>query len=162
MPVIAAVNGGAVGAGFSLALACDMRVSSAESVFCTRMMDVGLGPGVGLLQTISTMIGTAKAFELLALAEEFTGEQAYELGIVNKLVEPDQILEEAIVIARKLAAKPSIAMVPFINTFRAMSSGQTDLSHVAEAYQQCLSYYSDEYFDAIDNVRKTKVKQPAA
>ncbi|MGY0219717.1 enoyl-CoA hydratase/isomerase family protein [Endozoicomonadaceae bacterium StTr2] len=161
VPVIAAINGGAVGAGFSLALACDMRITSADSIFCTRMMDVGLGPGVGLLQAMNGMIGSARSFELMALAEEFSGQKALDLGLVNAVVEPDQVLNKAIEIAQRLAAKPAIAMVPFINTFRALNAGQSDLSHVAEAYQQCLSYYSDEYFDAIENVRNTKVKRAA-
>ncbi|MRJ77270.1 enoyl-CoA hydratase [Aeromicrobium sp. SMF47] len=85
-PVIAAVNGPALGAGLDLAMACDLRVSSTEAVFASSWIGVGLVPGMGGAHLLSRAIGTARATEMVLMGERVSPQTALEWGLVNKLV----------------------------------------------------------------------------
>jgi 2-(1,2-epoxy-1,2-dihydrophenyl)acetyl-CoA isomerase len=108
-PVIAAVNGTCAGAGISLALACDIRVCSAAAKFATAFTGIGLTFDSGLSATLARAVGTARASELILLAEPFTAQQALDWGLVGRLAEPGQVLEESMDLAAKLAAGPTLA-----------------------------------------------------
>nr|WP_304216156.1 enoyl-CoA hydratase-related protein [Fredinandcohnia onubensis] len=109
-PVIAAVNGLALGGGCELALACDFRIGSPTTKFGLPEINLGIIPGGGGTQRLPRLIGQAKAKELLYFGEMIDAEKALEVGLVNKVVESDRVLEEAIEWAEKLAQKPRIAM----------------------------------------------------
>ena len=85
-PVIAAVNGAAFGAGFSLALACDIIIASRKAKFGTAFIGIGLAPGCGT-QFLTKIVGYQKACEYILTSKVFSAEQAKELGIVNKVVD---------------------------------------------------------------------------
>jgi 2-(1,2-epoxy-1,2-dihydrophenyl)acetyl-CoA isomerase len=108
-PVVAAVNGTCAGAGISLALACDLRVCSSTARFATAFTGIGLTSDCGLSATLARAVGTARASELILLAEPFTAEQALEWGLVGRLAEPGQVLAEARALAARLAAGPTRA-----------------------------------------------------
>ena len=103
-PVIAAVNGPAVGGGFALALACDIRVASSTARFSSQFIKVGLsGCDIGISYTLPRMIGAGRAFELLLTARTVEADEARELGIVSEVVEGsvvDGALELADLICR--------------------------------------------------------------
>jgi len=104
-PVIAAVNGHAFGAGLSLALACDIIISVKEAKFGTAFIGIGLAPGCGT-QLFTKLVGYQKACEYILTSKTFTPEQAYEVGIINKVVEADELdeaVEEFVSKFRKLA-----------------------------------------------------------
>ncbi|MCO5992569.1 enoyl-CoA hydratase-related protein [Actinoallomurus rhizosphaericola] len=108
-PVIAAVNGVAAGAGFSFALACDLRIASEKASFATAFTRIGLAPDSGLSWTLQRLVGRAKATELLLLAEPLRAPEALELGLVNRVVPADRLDAEARELARRLAAGPTVA-----------------------------------------------------
>jgi enoyl-CoA hydratase len=86
-PVIAAVNGVAYGGGFALALACDLRVASADARFCSQFIKVGIGGcDIGISYTLPRLIGAARAFELLLTARTVGAEEAAALGIIGEVV----------------------------------------------------------------------------
>lgn len=109
-PVIAAVNGLALGGGCELALACDFRICSPNTKFGLPEINLGIIPGGGGTQRLPRLIGQAKAKELLYFGEMTNAEKALEVGLVNKVVESEELLTEAIHWAEKLAQKPRIAM----------------------------------------------------
>jgi 2-(1,2-epoxy-1,2-dihydrophenyl)acetyl-CoA isomerase len=89
-PVIAAVNGAAFGAGLSLALSCDMIIAVKEAKMCTAFIGIGLAPGCGT-QFMTKTLGYQRACEYILTSKTFTAEQGYQLGLVNTVVDADQL-----------------------------------------------------------------------
>ena len=104
-PVIGAVNGVAAGAGFSLALMCDVRIASSDAAFVCAYGRIGASPDGGMTYFLPRTVGPAKALELLLNDPLISAEQALELGIVSKVVAPEALAETARAKAEKLAAK---------------------------------------------------------
>lgn len=101
-PVIAAVEGPAAGAGFSLALACDMIVAARNSIFVMAYSNIALSPDGGGTWSLSRVMPRQLATELLMLGDRVGAERLHELGVVNKLCEPGQALGTALTMASKL------------------------------------------------------------
>jgi enoyl-CoA hydratase len=109
-PTIAAVFGFVFGGGCELALACDLRIASTDTSIGCPEINLGIIPGSGGTQRLPRLIGVAKAKELLLMGEPVNAEEACKIGLVNKVVEKDKLLEEAKAWAKKLASKPRVAM----------------------------------------------------
>jgi enoyl-CoA hydratase/carnithine racemase len=107
-PVIAAINGFALGGGFELALACDIRIASPETKLGLTETNLGILPGWGGTQRLKSMVGTARAFEMISMGRMITADEAYKLGIVN-LVTP-QYFEEAMKIAEEYSSRAMVAI----------------------------------------------------
>jgi 2-(1,2-epoxy-1,2-dihydrophenyl)acetyl-CoA isomerase len=90
-PVIAAINGPALGAGLDLAMACDLRVASTDAAFCSSWIKVGLVPGMGGAHLLARAIGSTRANELVLLGRELTAAEALDWGLVNEVVAPDEL-----------------------------------------------------------------------
>ena len=112
-PVIAAMNGVAAGAGLDFALMCDLRIASSSAKFGETYSKVGLVPGAGGTWFLPRLVGTAKALELFWTADFLTAEQAREIGMVNRVVEDDMLMETTNELAANIAAAPqqSIRMI---------------------------------------------------
>jgi enoyl-CoA hydratase/carnithine racemase len=108
VPTIAAVNGHAIGAGCMLALACDMRIVSAEAKLGLGFVKIGLHPGMGTSFFLPRLVGKARAYELLLTGEPVTGEEAVRIGLVNRAVEPERVMDEALELAGKIARGPAV------------------------------------------------------
>jgi len=106
-PTIAAVNGYAVGAGFSLALACDLRIASEQAKFGTAFRNVGLSGDFGGSYFLTRLVGMGKARELYFTAEMLDAEEALRIGLVNRVVPHDRLADETLAFASKLAAGPT-------------------------------------------------------
>ncbi|MBK8295544.1 MAG: enoyl-CoA hydratase/isomerase family protein [Solirubrobacterales bacterium] len=104
-PVIAAVNGPAAGAGFSLALACDLRISSEAAVFVCAYGRIGASPDGGMTYFLPRVVGPAKAIELLLNDPNLSAQDALESGIVTEVVPADELIDRAKAKAETLAAK---------------------------------------------------------
>jgi len=101
-PVIAAVDGAAYGAGFSLAMAADMVVASNRARFCMAFMRVGLLPDYGAMYTLPRVVGLQRAKEMIYSAREIPAEEALRLGIVLELHEPQDVLPRALAMAHAM------------------------------------------------------------
>src|SRR6201996_2422843 len=108
-PVVAAVNGVAAGAGAGLALACDFRLAGAGATLVMSFSAVGLGPDTGVSWTLSRLAARATAAELLMLAEPVPAERALGLGLLTSVLPDDELSENALDLARRLAAGPTAA-----------------------------------------------------
>jgi 2-(1,2-epoxy-1,2-dihydrophenyl)acetyl-CoA isomerase len=106
-PTIALVNGVAVGAGFSLALACDIRIVSDKARFGTAFRNVGLSGDFGGSYYLPRIIGAGKAREMYFTAEIIDAQKALELGIANRVVPHDQLMTEGLAFCAKIAAGPT-------------------------------------------------------
>ncbi|MDO9530015.1 MAG: enoyl-CoA hydratase-related protein [Syntrophales bacterium] len=104
-PVIAAINGFALGGGCELAMACDIRIASASAKFGQPEINLGIIPGGGGTQRLARVIGIGRAKELVYSGRIIDAECAYEWGLVNKVVPPDELVEEATKLASKIAGK---------------------------------------------------------
>jgi enoyl-CoA hydratase/carnithine racemase len=109
-PVIAALNGAAVGAGLDMALMCDMRIAARSARLSEGYVRVGLVPGDGGCYYLPRLVGTAKALELLLTGEFVDGEEAARIGMVNHVVDDDQLLDAARILAGKIASAPPVAV----------------------------------------------------
>ena len=109
-PVIAAVNGAAVGIGMSLALACDLLVMSDKAYFLSPFTGIGLVPDGGAAWFLTRRIGYARAFELLAEGHKVTASRCLELGLANRVVEASTLRDTAMRWAAELTQRPPIAM----------------------------------------------------
>jgi len=108
-PVIAMVQGVATGAGCSLAVACDFRVATPNTKFIMGFIKLGLTGDTGSMYFLYKLLGIAKASEMLMLGDPVSGEEAYKIGLVNKLVDEDKLEEETYALARRLADSPTQA-----------------------------------------------------
>ncbi|NUK53973.1 enoyl-CoA hydratase/isomerase family protein [Streptomyces lunaelactis] len=108
-PVVAGVNGVAAGAGLGFALAAAYRVVAAPAKFTTSFAGVALTADSGVSWTLPRLIGASRAADLLLFPRSFSAQEAYELGIANKLVPADDLAAEAVAVARALAEGPTVA-----------------------------------------------------
>jgi len=104
-PVIGAINGVAAGAGFSLALMCDLRIASANASFVVAYGRIGASPDGGMTYFLPRVVGPAKALELMLTDPLLSATEALELGLVSELAEPDELVATARAKATELAAK---------------------------------------------------------
>jgi enoyl-CoA hydratase len=109
-PSIAAVSGFAMGGGCELALVCDLRIASGSAVFGLPEVKIGVLPGGGGTQRLPRLIGMTKAKELLYTGDNIDAQEAYRIGLVNKVVPTEKLLDEAYALARKIAARPGAAV----------------------------------------------------
>ena len=109
-PVIAAINGPAAGAGVSLALACDMIIASRSSILIQSFVQVGLIPDLGSIYFLPRLVGRHRALELMFLGEKITAQQAHNIGIINRVVETEALMDEVNALALKLAEGPDMAL----------------------------------------------------
>lgn len=105
-PTIAAVNGFALGGGCEMALACDIRLASEKAKFGQPEVGLGIIPGFGGTQRMARIIGTGPAMELIYTADTIDANRALEIGMVNHVVPADQLMDEAMKLANKIAKGP--------------------------------------------------------
>ena len=104
-PVIAAINGHALAGGLELAMVCDLAVCAANAKLGDQHANVGLIPGSGGSQRLPRLIGLRKAMELLLTGDTISAEEAERLGLINKVVRPEELLEASMELAGKIAKK---------------------------------------------------------
>lgn len=108
-PTIAAIPGAAAGAGLALALACDLRLMADSAILTTAFARVGFSGDYGGTYFLSQLVGTARARELYFLSDRVPAEEAERLGLANRVVAPDALMDQTMAMARRLAEGPPIA-----------------------------------------------------
>lgn len=111
-PVIAAMNGHALGGGLELALSCHFRllVNSPKVMVGLTELNLAIIPGWGGTQRLPRVVGRAKALEMILLSKRMSAKEAFEIGLVNQLSEPGNLMDDALTLARELADRPPIAV----------------------------------------------------
>lgn len=106
LPIIAAVNGPAIGAGNDLACMCDIRIASENAVFAESFVKVGIVPGDGGCWFLPRVVGYAKAAEMAFTGDNVTAQEALQIGLVSKVVPAGELLTEAMALAQRIAKNP--------------------------------------------------------
>ena len=109
-PVVAAINGFALGGGCELALACDIRICSSNAVFAQPEVGLGIPPGWGGTQRLPRIVGKGIASELIFTGRRIRADEALRIGLVNAVHEPESLMEHARVLAREIAANSPAAV----------------------------------------------------
>lgn len=109
-PTVAAINGLALGGGLELALACDLRIASSTATFGFPEVRLGIIPGRGGTQRLPRLVGRGKALEMILTGDPIDAEEAYRVGLVNRVVSPEELLPAARNVAVKLAGHAPIAI----------------------------------------------------
>jgi enoyl-CoA hydratase/carnithine racemase len=155
MPTIAAVEGNAFGAGFSLALACDFVVAADSAAFCAAFGRVGLTPDFGLLWTLPQRVGIGKAREILMFCETLTAAQAQALGLVDRMAAAGEALETAVAMAERLAASPP-GSISTVKTVLSRAPLSMDATLAWEADIQALLVRSEDFKEGIDAFKQKR------
>ena len=109
-PVIAAINGFALGGGCELAMSCDIRIASNKARFAQPEVGLGITPGFGGTQRLARLIGAGKAKELIYTCRQVKADEALSIGLVNLVTEPEKLMEEAMNMAKTISAQAPIAV----------------------------------------------------
>jgi enoyl-CoA hydratase len=132
-PVIAAINGFALGGGCELAMACTLRLAAVTARIGQPEVNLGLLPGFAGTQRLTRLVGKGIALELLLTGRPIPADEAYRIGLVNRVVPPERLLEEARALASELAAKPPIATRFIIDAVNRGSDGSFEQGTFLEA-----------------------------
>jgi enoyl-CoA hydratase len=109
-PVIAAINGFALGGGCELSMACDIRIASTKAKFGQPEVGLGITPGFSGTQRLPRLVGLGIAKEMIYTAKHIDAQEAYRIGLVNKVVEPEQLMEETYALAKKIQSNSKVAV----------------------------------------------------
>jgi len=144
-PVIAAVNGGAVGVGMSLALSCDLVLMAEDAYLLSPFTRIGLVPDGGATWLLLRQLGYARAYEIAVSGEKVTAQRALSLGLANRLSQPDELLPAAIEWGREIAKSSAFALAQTKKLMRlaATSSYEEIFSAEARVQEEC---GNSEYF----------------
>ncbi len=148
-PVIAAVNGAAAGAGMSLALACDLRIASEKASFHEAFVRVGLAPDSGFSYFTPRLIGIAKAKEFAYFGEGIDAKEAERIGIVNRVVPPEELMKAAREWGSKLAQGPTRAIALTKRAFNRSFVTELPEALEYEAYLQEMASRSHDHREGV-------------
>lgn len=150
-PMIAAVNGPAVGLGITLILPMDYLIASTEARLSVRFVKLGIVPELASSHLLTLRVGFGHASELLLTGKVATAEEALEIGLVDKLVSPEELIPAALEMARRMGENAQTS-IHFIKQLLTQNACETDLSLIQKreisALMEC--YKSEEHKEAID------------
>ncbi len=159
-PVIAAINGPCAGAGFSLALSCDIRIASEVAMFTTVFVLRGRVPDCGMTYWLPRIVGISTALELMFTGEKITAAEAKEAGIVSRVVPPDRLMETAQELAAKIAQQPPLSIeLTKRMVYRSMID---DIArHIdLETWAQGVCYQSEDQKEAVSAFMEKRPPRP--
>ena len=152
VPIIAAVNGEAIGAGCDLAMMCDMRIASEKALFAESFVKVGLIPGDGGAWFLPKVVGQSRANEMAFTGDPVNAEKALAWGLVSQVVAPEDLMSAANELAARIAANPPGALRM---TKKLLKEAQNaDLESVLElsASMQALAHQTKDHAEAVDAI----------
>lgn len=156
-PVIAAIKGYCMAGGYEMVLQCDISICSDNAIFSLPEVTHGFFPGGGACQRLPRLVGYQMARELILTGRRWDAKEAKELGLVNKVVPLDKVMDEAMAMARKIASYPSVGVIQAKRALnQAMEVGLTaGLRYDVEAWVGCM--HSDEWKEKLAGfVRKER------
>nr|WP_294504522.1 enoyl-CoA hydratase [uncultured Rhodopila sp.] len=147
--IIGMINGVAVGAGLSMAAACDLRIASASARFGAGFIKIGLSGDWGGTWTLTRLVGTAKARELFFTGDIIGAEEALKIGLVNRVVEDAELADVTMAMARRIAAMPLVALGYTKRNLAAAETGDFAASLELEAVHQARCSQTEDHREAV-------------
>jgi 2-(1,2-epoxy-1,2-dihydrophenyl)acetyl-CoA isomerase len=155
-PIIGMINGVAVGAGLSMAAACDLRVAARSARFGTGFIKIGLSGDWGGTWTLTRLVGTAKARELFFTGDMIDADEALRIGLVNKVADDADLLETTITLARRIASMPRVALGYTKKNLAAAETGDFAASMEMEAFNQARCSQMEDHREAVQAFREKR------
>lgn len=156
VPVIAAINGSAVGAGMALASWCDLRVASEDAKLGVNFSRLGIHAGLGSTHVLPQVVGVQQANRLLLTGELISGAEAARIGLVAECVPKERVLPRALEMAQQIADNSPIAVQTTLQTLRSKQEVGLEQSLAREADQQALCYAHGDLTIGLQAVRDKK------
>lgn len=158
-PTIAAINGYALGGGFELALVCDFRYAVKTAIMGLTEVSWAIIPGAGGTQRLSRLIGTSKAKELILTARKINAEQAFDLGILNKVVDEHELNNSSVALAEEIMKNGPLAVTQakYAINYGANVDVQTGLAIESKAYEVIIP--TKDRIEALDAFREKRPPQ---
>jgi 2-(1,2-epoxy-1,2-dihydrophenyl)acetyl-CoA isomerase len=148
-PIIAALHGPVYGAGMGIALACDLRVAAQSAKFSVAFIKIGLMPDAGVTFFLPRVVGLGRAMEMSMLGEAVDADEAYRIGLVNKVVPEDALSEEARHLAEHLAAMPTGALGRIKHSLYASFETDLEAALEGEAEGQTFCGYTQDHKEGV-------------
>ncbi len=148
-PTLASINGAAAGAGWSLALACDLRVAASGAKFVAAFSNIGLVPDCGMSWTLPRIVGHARALEIAWQSEAISAEMALGMGLVNRVVEPEKLSEATREWAEQLAKRPTKGLMLTKQAFQQGLANDFDAQLEYEAMLQGIAGRTRDYSEGV-------------
>jgi len=149
VPLIAAVNGPAVGAGCDLALMCDLRIAATTAFFAESFVKLGIIPGDGGAYFLPRAVGAARAAEMALTGDRVEAATALEWGLVSRVVEPARLLEEARALAARVAVNPPHAVRMAKRLLREAQGRSLDSVLELSAAMQAIAHHTRDHHEAV-------------
>jgi 2-(1,2-epoxy-1,2-dihydrophenyl)acetyl-CoA isomerase len=148
-PIIGMINGVAVGAGLSMAAACDLRVAARSARFGTGFIKLGLSGDWGGTWTLTRLIGTAKCREMFFTGDMIDADEAHRIGLVNKVADDADLYETTMTMARRIASMPHVALGYTKKNLAAAETGDFATSLDMEAFNQARCSQMEDHREAV-------------
>src|SRR5437868_9663238 len=158
-PVIAAMNGPAVGIGASFALACDIRIATPDAYILEAFVNIGLAPDGGVSWLLPLRAGTGVAYEMLFTGQRLQAADAHRLGVINRIVPSERLEEDVRELADHLAAQPRQAMAGAKRAVNHALESSFEQALEFESYLQEAQASSDEFAEGVQAFLKRRAKQ---
>ncbi len=155
-PTIAALNGAAVGAGFCVALACDVRLAAEDAKLGLNFTALGLHPGMGATWTLPRLVGPAHAAELLYSSRLVTGEEAARIGLANRSLPREKVLPAALELAAGFAATAPLANRAVKRALARSASATLEDQLSFEAAEQAVTFESEDVHEGLEAARERR------
>jgi enoyl-CoA hydratase/carnithine racemase len=157
-PIVAAVQGAAIGGGLGLAVSADFRVACPEARFAANFTRLGFHPGFGLTVTLPEVVGKTNAALMFYTSRRVTGEEAFEMGLANILVPQDQVRAEAFKLANEIAENSPLGL---LSTRATMRAGLADRVKAQTDHELAEQTWLRQTEDFREGVKATEERRPA-
>jgi len=155
-PTLAALNGAAIGAGLCLALACDLRIAARDAKLSLNLVRLGIHPGMAATWTLPRLVGPAHAADLLYSGRILDGAEAERMGLVNRAVEREAVLEESLALARSIAAAGPLAVRGTKRSLARSLESELGAQLDQEAAEQALCFEGAELEEGLAALRERR------
>lgn len=152
IPIIAAVNGPAIGAGCDLTCMCDIRIAAESARFAESFVKLGIIPGDGGSWLLPRAIGLAKASEMAFTGDPVNAQEALAFGLVSRVVPDDQLIDEAMALAKRIAVNPPVSVRMTKQLIREGQRTDLDTHLQMAAVMQAVSHRTDDHREAMDAI----------
>jgi enoyl-CoA hydratase/carnithine racemase len=151
VPVVAAINGPAIGAGLAVALACDVRIAAADAKMGITFVGLGLHPGMGSTHFLPRLIGNQMAAQMMLTGQVIDGKEAHRIGLVSEMTEtPESCVDRAVELARQMSNAAPLAVRTCVRSLRMQQDEGLEKALWREADAQSQVYNSKDYTEGLD------------
>ncbi|GGD82624.1 crotonase/enoyl-CoA hydratase family protein [Croceicoccus mobilis] len=150
VPIVAAINGAAVGLGNDIGCLCDIRIASTHAKFAASFIKIGIIPGDGGAWILPRIVGFSKAAEMILTGDLITAEEALSCGLVSRVVEPDALMDEALAMAERIAANPARSLRMAKRLLLNAQDASLDTILEMSAAMQAVAHETEDHAEAVD------------